>query len=57
MVKGSQGLLPLTSPLDERILRVRLSLPSGDKITLLNVHSPNPATGRKVFWEELMGIE
>ena len=36
-------------------MRVRPSLPSGDIITLLNVHALNPATNCKVFWEEPMG--
>ena len=53
----SQGPLPVISLLDERVLWVGLHLRSGDKITLLNVHAPNPAAHRKVSWEELMGVE
>ena len=39
----SLGPLPLTSPLDERVLRVGLQLPSRDRVTLLNVYALNPA--------------
>ena len=35
----SLGLLPLTLLLDERVLRVRLSLPYCDRITPFNIHT------------------
>ena len=50
------GPVPLAPPLDERVLRVELRLPSGESTAVMNVHAPNPAADRKVFWEELAGV-
>ena len=52
----SHGPLTLTPPLDEQVLRVGLQLPIGERVILLNVHAPNPAANRKMFWEELVGV-
>ena len=53
----SHGPLPLTSQPDERVLQVGPQLLSGDRLTLQNAHAPNPAADRKVFWEELVGVQ
>ena len=48
--------VPLMPPLDGRVMRLKLHLPSGGWVTLMNVHAPNPAADTKVFWEELMQL-
>ena len=50
----NHGLLPLTLPLDERVLRVGSPLLS---MTSMNVHAPKPAADPKVFREEHVGVE
>ena len=52
----SHGPVPLTPPLDERVLRVELRLPSRESTAVMNVHAPNPAADRKVFREELARV-
>ena len=42
------GPVPLTPPLNERVMRLKLKLPSGGQETPMNVHTPNPVD-RKVF--------
>ena len=49
-------LVPLTLPLDGRVVRLMLQLPFGGWVTLMNVHVLNPAADGKVFWEELMPL-
>ena len=48
--------VPLTPPLDERVLRVELRLPSGEWAEVINVHAPDPAADQKVFSEELGSV-
>ena len=45
----AQELVLVTSPRDERVMRLELLLPSGAGVTIMNTHAPNPAADTKVF--------
>ena len=53
----SHGLVPLASPFDKRVLRLRIQLPLGEHLTLMNLHAHNPAVDKKLFREELVDHE